>query len=121
VPGGADEAHALASGDAGCRSAERRGRALSNLDEYRRRAVARDKVDLAQAAAVIARNDLQTALLEEGRRKCFSGDSTPVHLLLSAPLGAPYSRSPGKRGKCRQWQMRQGMKTPSVNGRRHYM
>ena len=95
--------------------------ALSHFDEYRRAAVVRDQIDFAEAAAVVAGDDPQSALFEVTCRERLSGDSASVHMRLSGMPGPPYSRCPGKRGIANEWKTRRGMKTPSVNGRRHYM
>src|SRR6266550_3588952 len=104
---------ALGGGDAGTRSAEGAAAAQAYFDEHQRRAVTRDEIDLAAAAAIVTLDDGETARHQEFGGKGL-GSSARIHpTLIEAPgrasrvhRGSP-SSCPGAQ-KCRRASTKDG-------------
>src|SRR5688572_1013695 len=79
MAGGGHEPLALWRGDAAGGAAVRLGPPRSNYHEHELCAVDGDQVDLAEAAAVVAREDLQSLGLEESGGETLGGLAAAVH------------------------------------------
>src|SRR5690349_10196395 len=79
MAGGCNEATALRGCNAGCRAAEGLRTAGTHLHEHQNAVGCCHDVDFAEAAAVVALQDLQSLALEEGGGETFVGTAAAGH------------------------------------------